>query len=258
MPKMLAGEQWGLATTLAVGIGASAASGTSTTLDYELDRQEIDVSAADLVNGRVVLKATMPVGSTGTIYEVGLFHGIQAQVASARVLGVTDALSTWTNATLSATNSRITGNTRKIDFVTSGTTNAEMADFTEDLSDFTTGAVVIAFNATTNLSSARLRLGTDSSNYYEFVISSPAVGYNIRRLTMASATVTGTPSWGALSYLAIRPSATAGGGGSMYVDGIRVEQVGGTLIARSVLGTPFVLDPTIETNIEYALDVDVL
>jgi hypothetical protein len=106
----------------------------------------------------------------------------------------------------------------------------------------------------------RIRLGTDSSNYYEFLISSPATGYNIRNFTKSQATVTGTPTWSNIEYMAVRPSGTAGGSGSVYIDGMKFETdplaAGTLLVARKVLGTVFTPDANIPSEIEYPLVVN--
>lgn len=254
--EVFAGQETSLATYMAFGIGSAAEALGNTALSYEVTRVQITSVSADTVNGRVVYKGVLPPGTISTLYEIGLYSGEAFDLA--KVLSFTDPIIDWTNATIVTTNSRITGSTVKVDFVTSGTTNAELLGISEDLSTFVnTDSVYLAFHASTNLSSLRIRLGTDASNYFQFTVASPTVGYNTQKFNVADATVVGTPDWAAITYMAIRPSATAGGGGSVWFDGMRFEPPAGTLVARELLSSPTALDTSIESEIEYALEVDV-
>lgn len=246
-----------MAGSIVLGTGTTAAALGDKSLVSEIVRLPVLSSNVDTAGNRWVFTASLPANSINTVYEVGLYSEVSTTpVAKAVPL----SQFSWTNGTFSATNARAAIQAVKIDYVASGTTNAEISDFFEDYSSFVaTDRLAVAFHATANISSVRVRLGTDSSNYYEFVIASPTTGYNVHKLAFSSATKTGTPSWDNLTYLAVRPSATAGGAGSLYLDSIRAEyntlDPVNILVARAVLGTPQVIDNTMDTDVEYSFGV---
>ena len=81
--------------------------------------------------------------------------------------------------------------------------------------------------------------------------------YNIQKFLKSDAEVVGVPDWSTIHYMAIRPSATVTGPGSVYFDAVKFESSEGILVSRSVLGTPLNVDPNLTTRIEYAIPVTV-
>lgn len=256
--RFLAGQVSRFGGSLALGVGTTAAVLGDIALNYEVVRLPVASMNVDLDTDKIIFRADLPPGTLNTIYEIGLYS--EDQILSSNVPLDLAGLATWTNATLVTTNARVSPLTAKVDFVANGTTNAELIGFSQDWSGFVgTDQVAVAFQATSNLSTLRVRVGTDSANYYEFLFSSPIVGYNIKRVPLSSATVTGSPDLSNLVYLAVRPSATAGGSGSVFVDSIQLEanplSSTNLLVARTVLGTPYVTDPNISNDVEYSLGV---
>lgn len=250
-----------IAGSLALGVGAQAATLSDTKLHFEVVRVPITSVSADMDNNRLVFKTQIAPGLINTAYEIGIFSSA-VESSNFKALSLFGAGSTWVNGTLDATNARAGSTALKIDYVANGTTNAEFTGVAEDLSSFRDNdSFAVAFHAGANLSSVRVRMGTNSSNYYEYVIASPTAGYNIYRANRSTATITGTPSWDNISYIAVRPSATAGGAGSIWFEGIRFEDNAldstSLLVARSVLATPKVIDPDINTDIEYSLGINI-
>lgn len=251
-----------IGASLAFGVGATAATVNDTRLVYEVIRVPVLSVSADLSNDIIVFRASLPPGQINQIYEVGLWSANPA-VSKNMTLNVLGGNGVWTNGTLSNSNARANPNALKIDYVANGTTNAELSGLVADLSTFTDNdSVVVGYHATTNLSNVRVRLGTDASNYYEFVLPAPtANAYNVARLSRATATKTGSPDWSAITYVAVRPTGTAAGAGSIYFDGIRFEENSlnnnNQLVARSVLGTPFAADPDIASDVEYSLEISI-
>lgn len=250
-----------IAGSLALGVGTTAATANDTKLAFEVVRVPLTSIAADIDNNRLVFKASIVPGQVNTIYEVGLYSE-QIATANVRTLNLLGSTGLWTNGTLDATNARANLRALKIDYVANGTTNAELTGIRENLSMFDdVDSFVVAFHAGSNLSSVRVRLGSDSANYFEFVVASPTAGYNIARMNRSTATKTGTPDWSNISYVAVRPSATAGGAGSIWFDGISFEdnalENNNLLVARSVLATPKAADQNINTDIEYSLGINI-
>lgn len=243
---------------LAFGVGTTAANVADTQLVNEVYRAPVASVNADLSNSRLVFKSVIPAGSINTIYEVGLYSG-SADLTQRKNITLYGGNGLWTNGAFTATNARASAQAVKIDYVANGTTNAEVSGIAEDFSSFVNSdSLVVGFYATTNLSSVRIRLGTDASNYYEAVIAAPvASSYNVHKILRSAMTKTGTPTWDAITYMAARPSATAGGAGSIYLDtvGFQSNMLGGNnvLVARWVLVTPKVTDLNIVSEVEYSL-----
>lgn len=248
-----------IADSLGFGVGATAASLGDVRLGYEVVRVPILSINVDPGSDRIVFRAQVQPGQIKTIYEIGLWaSGLSSPEATN--LSLLDGPSVWTNGTLSSSNARISTSALQVNYVANGTTNAEVSGFLVDLSRYSDAdAMVVAYHATTNLSSVRVRLGTDATNYYEWLLPAPvANGYNIARVSRSAATKTGTPDWAAVTYAAIRPSATAGGSGSIFLDGIRFESnslsVSNLLVARSVI-TPSTIDPDVTSDVEYSVRI---
>lgn len=259
--RLLARQANQIGGALALGVGTKAANVNDVNLEYEVVRTEIISTSIDSSTGDLVFRAQFNPGSIKTVYEMGVWSSTLATSAgySMGLLGA--SLTPWTNGTLTSTNARANLNALQVNYVANGTTNAELTGFFADLSGYTdSDSIVVAYYATTNLSSVRIRLGRDSSNYYEFVLPAPvANSYNVARLQRSAATKTGTLDWSSLTYAAVRPSATAGGSGSIFFDGVRVEpnslSTNNLLVARTVLTTPHTLDADITSDIEYSLKV---
>lgn len=257
-----AGQIGQIAEVLALGVSLSAATVNDTRLNFEAVRLPIASISVDPDADRIVFRATASPGILKTAYEVGLWSSA-AGPDPGRMLSLSDVTNPWVNGTLSNANGRVNSNTVQVDYVANGTTNAELTGFFEDLSSFGgTDSLVVGYHATTNLSSTRIRFGSDSSNYFEFVLPAPTINaYNIARLNLSAATAVGSPNWGAINYLAVRPSATAAGTGSVFLDAIRFEANSITgnslLVARSTLATPYILSTTADNDIEYSLKIGI-
>lgn len=250
--------------SLAFGVGSAAPNINDKRLQYEVVRVPIRSVNVDPNTDHMVFQAQLPAGSIKTIYEVGLWSSTLSTVDEGYTLGILGPVSgAWTNGTLTSNNARANANALQVNYSASGTTNAELYGFSIDLSKFTDGdSVVFGYHATANLSGVRVRLGTNSTNYFEFALPSPtANSYNVARLARGAANRTGSPDWERISYVAVRPSGTSAGSGSIFFDGIRLEPYSlsdtDLLVARSVLSTPHNVDQDMTSDVEYALKVTV-
>lgn len=262
--RFLAKQSADIASYLALGTTTTAANVNDTRLGFEVVRVPILSTSVDPNTDKIVFRGQVPQGSISTAYEIGLLSS-STTVESGRALGVLGSTLpvAWTNGTMTSVNARANTTSLKVDYVANGTTNAELTGLFEDLSTFRdVDSLVVAYYATTNLSSVKVRMGTDSTNYYEFTLPAPvANSYNVARVARSAAVRTGTATWGAINYIALRPSATAAGSGSIYLDGMRFESNsldnGNLLVARTVLATPTVMDADIDSDIEYSIGVNI-
>lgn len=262
--RFFAGETARIADTMVFGVGTTSVTNADTKLAMEIVRVPITSINADMANGRVVFKSSLNPGQIKTIYEMALYSNPDKNTEPGRTLaGLFNGPGIWSNATYAEQNARANTSALKLDYVSNGTTTSELFGLAEDLSSYIgSDQLAFAFYPTANLSSIRFRLGTDSSNYYEFAVTSgiTQAGYNIVRVNKSTATTTGSPDWSSIRYVAVRPSATAGGPGSVYFDGIRLErgdQGTSRMVARVVLSTPKDIDTAIPTEIEYAMGINI-
>ena len=249
--------------SLAFGVGSTAPTVNDTRLGYEVLRVPIQSVNVDPASDRIVFRVELQPRQIKTIYEVGLWSGQFVGLEGLRISNGEGLPVTWNNGTVTNQNARAYSNTIQINYVANGTTNADLSGFAVDASQFTDiDSLVVGYYATVNLSSVRVRLGTDSSNYYEFVLPAPiANSYNVARVTRSAATKVGSPAWNNLTYMAVRPSATGAGSGSIFFDGMRFEPnnmaEANLLVARSVLSTPHSPDVDIVSDVEYSLRINI-
>lgn len=250
-----------IGAALAFGVSPTAATVNDVRLGFEVVRVPVISVNVDPSADRIVFRAQIQPGQIKTVYEIGLWSSALDSTINTN-LNLMNAMMPWTNGTLTSSNARIGTNAVQINYVANGTTSAEVSGFSTDLSRFTDAdSMVVAYYATTNLSSVRVRLGADSTNYYEWVLPAPvANSYNIARVSRSAASKTGTPDWWRINYASVRPSATAAGAGSIFFDGIRFEsnnlETNNLLVARSVI-TPATIDPNITSDVEYSLKVSI-
>lgn len=253
-----------IGTHLAFGVGNATAVLGDVTLNFEAFRIPVASTFFDSDSDRLIFKGSIPPGQIAKVYEIGLVYDLAAGDGSVSVPLFDTTGSVWTGGTIVTTNARVGSDNIKIDVAANGTIMASVDDLGADLSTFvSTDAVAASFTADANTSSVRVRLGSDSSNYVEFLYNSPAVGYNTMRALISSGTTTGTPDLTAINYVAARVSAKASGDTSVYFDGLRFEDNGvddpesNLLVARFVPGSPVDIDNDLVSDVEYSLVITV-
>lgn len=92
----------------------------------------------------------------------------------------------------------------------------------------------------TAISSFKIRIGSDSSNYAELTFTVPTSNdWAYASVKFANATITGTPNWTAVDYLQVRIAHTAGS--SIKLNGIRVNSEG-SFTLYNVQAAPTIFD----------------
>lgn len=266
--RYLAGQAGTLVGAISVGVGATAATLTDERMQFEFARVPVDVIDFDMVNNQLIFKGTLDEEVEGKIYEIGIWTDEFNNAAGSQSVGLItsfDSLSEdWSVETFDSAITRIGTDSLKFTPAASGTSSSVLTGITLDLVDYSSlDTFVLAYNIdnafTANL---KVRLRTDSSNYYEFTVTSPTAGYKFSTFTKGSATVVGTPSWADINEIEVRATATAGGSASVEFEGLRIEDVDSIapeygLIARFI---PSVVETKLEgivQDIEYALPVTV-
>jgi hypothetical protein len=250
--RAVAGQQVGVASHIAVGVGDTAATATDQRLELETRRVEIDSVSIDYANEYVIYKCTLPTDFIGKVYETAL---VNSPVSVNTI--VTDFASDgveWSGGSANSTYTRIGSESLRSNPATSATDNIS-ATVSASLSDV--DEIVVAYHVVTAPASMSIRLRTDGSNYY-YASLPTGTGYHIERISVASGlSVTGAPS--SLNSVEVVVTSTAGASADVHFDGLVTStgQDSGSLTARHVLSTPKAATADRVLEIEYSLVVSV-
>lgn len=266
--RYLAGQSGTLVGAMSVGIGNAAPTLNDQRMQFEFARVPVAVTDYDFANDLLIFKSTLEEEVEGTIYEIALWTD-EINSASgnqeSRLLTSFDSESEeWDIETFDTANTRIGIDSLKHTPAASGTSASLLTGITLDLGDFTSlDTFVLAYYVGNgNTGSIKVRLRTDSANYYEFTVNTPTSGYKFTSFQKGTATVVGTPDWSDISEIEVRTTAGAGGSASVQYDGLRIEDVDSVapeygLIARHVLASPIVKTEGTVQDFEYALPVSI-
>ena len=257
----MAGYTARLAGGLVVGIGTLAATLSDKTLQFEVGRCPVDLSAADYANNAVVFKGQLPAELECTIYEVGAKTlPTSSAMYDSQLLLDFNSSDTFSAGTLSPTNSRL-GQALNITAAASTTTTSVISNIFYDLSGYGPSDQFTLIYRANNafVSNLTMRFKTDSSNYYAVSFGAPTSGtYAIISFNKSVPVANGSPDWGNITSVEFSVTATSGGTASIDIDGLRVEDRDSNreedvLVSRSVLGTPVTKTIGIPLDIEYAI-----
>lgn len=249
--RAVAGQRVGVASHIAVGVGATAATAGDQRLEFETSRVEIESVAVDYINDYVIYKATLPQTFAGEIREVGLLDS----PISPNII-VTDFSfdgTEWSGGTASSTYTRIGTESLRSNPGVSATQNIS-ATVSVLLSD--AEEIIVAYHVVTAPSSLSIRLRTDGSNYYSASLAT-TTGYHVQRVSLASLSTTGVPS--SIDSIETVVTSTGGASADVHWDGLATVsgQQSGELAARHVLVTPKATSTGRALEIEYSLAVSV-
>lgn len=262
--KYLAGYVGSIAQGIAVGAGSTPAVVGDTSLAFEWNRQPITVISADQVNTAVIFKGQIPSESSGSIYEVGLWSAIEPGKAydSRLLLDFDSLLDVWSTGTWQTTTHRIGIDGLRLNPATNTTQTASLVALSLDLSGYSDlDEFRLAYTVNSAfVSTAKLVLHTDASNYFTYTVTGPSIGYKITPFSKSNCVVTGSPTWSSITSIDVVVTSTAGGSGSVDFDGLRIEDKSSSredyvLVSRAVLGTPIVKAIGSPLEFEYSLDV---
>lgn len=254
--RYMAGWVPSIALSMAFGVGESAESPTSTSLDFEVGRSDVDIVSYDFEQDKLVFKATLDEGFDATLHEVALYS-LESNISSgeygSRLLTSFDSeTEVWQQAgapaTYSDTNTRVGADSVLVTAAASGSVTVTQADIILNLSGYSAAdEFVFAFYCDNgNVSTLRFRLKTDNANYYDISIAAADIsaGFNIVRVPKGAATATGNPSWEFITSMEVTVNAKSTGGVSVNLEGVRIEDMDTVaqdyvMVARSKLAIPF-------------------
>lgn len=266
--RYLANQAGQVAGAVSFGIGNSAASTADERLQFEFARTPLSLIQYDPVTDRLVFKGTLPSEVSGTIYEVGLWTSEANNISvnqEARIITTFDSESEeWDIETFDSVSTRIGVDSLKHTPAASATSTSMMTGLSMDFVENTSqDSFILAYDVqNANTANIKLRFRTDASNYYEYTVTSPTVGFKFSTFLKGAATVVGTPDWADINELSVSTTSTAGGASAVEFEGLRIEdndtynQDYG-LIARLVPATPVAKPDGQILDFEYHLAVTI-
>lgn len=266
--RYLAGQAGTMVGAISVGIGDTAANLNDKRLQFEFARIPVLVTAYDFANDKLVFKGTLDEGIAGQIREIGVWtsesNGALGSQQSFLVTTFDSDEEQWDIATFDTVGARIGSDGLKHTPAASATSASVLTGVTLDFEDYSSqDTFVLAYNPeNANTANIKIRFRTDSANYYEFTITSPATGYKFHTFVKGTATVVGVPDWGNINEVEVRTTATAGGSASVKFDGLRAEDTDTVapeygLVARFVPVAPVTKAAGIIQDIEFAIPVTI-
>lgn len=251
-----------LVTDLAIGAGAKSESASDSSLDLQFYSVPVETISVDQISKKIYYKSTLPIDLVGKIYEVGAFYksGLSdnAQFSSV-VFNFDQNYESWSTFA-SGSNSR-TGNSMLLAAATSATTVTTLQNFLFNLSTIGYGSLIkMGIYSNANTQSVTLKLGTDSSNYYQKTFSTIVSGYQVLSDTFENFTKVGTPDIESIAYAQLTIVAKSSGSSSVEFDIIVIEDsasfsAGTVLVGRKLLTVPVDKLAGQELEIQYELDI---
>jgi hypothetical protein len=218
----------------------------------------------DYVSQKLIFKGTVPQNEQFAIWEVGSLVESATDGRGRLLLSFDSDMEAWTGGSFQTDANRIGGDSFRVNAALSATSTGALASTFIDVSDFSdTDKFTLAYAPVDgNLASAKVRLKTDASNYWEYSLTGLTAGYKVESWTKAQMTKTGTPAWDNITAVDVIVTAKAAGATNVDFDGLRIDLVTGLgldapLVSRTVLGAAVVKSAEPEMDVEYELDVTI-
>lgn len=254
--RYMAGQVPSIALSMAFGVGESPESASDTRLLFEVGRSDIELTAYDFIQDKLVFKSTLDEGFDATLYEVALYslesNNGAGEYGSRLLFSFDSETETWMQAgspaTYTTANTRIGANSVQLALAANGSATVSSGGGLTDLGGYSAAdEFVFAFFCDNgNVSSIRFRFLTDTANYYDVTVpaSSISTGFNVVRILKGAAVPTGIPQWNTITETQVTVSAKNTGSVTVNLEGIRIEDMDTpaadyVMVARSLLALPF-------------------
>lgn len=278
--KYLSRENSEYATKISLGVGTSAPSATDEFLDFEIFPVPITFKTVDYTKTptQLVFRASLPFIFKGVIREAGI------ATVGGSILGDLNEINdnneivctfdqdyeTWTTPSgvqyvlndLEGTPLLRVGDSGLQISSNNSTVTSEFENITTFVGAYSDSDIMkVAFNVASSVpSSISIVFEEDVLNYYTATISSASIslGYNIIEIPFSSFVATGNPRIDATVNISV--SVTSPTSSVVTMDGIRFDQYSdldrSTLVSRSVLTTPLVVEGGFPFDVEYRVGFD--
>lgn len=261
--QILAGKTTGFASSILVGVGATAPTADDTTLDFTVEGATILNTMVDDVTNKIFFKTSLPVDKQYKIYELGCYaaDGTTAkQYQQNSLLLSFGELTTWTDSsgthTLNSTNTRIGVSSIRYSLLAAGVGRGS-TPFQIGLDQLPTYTQFKLAYFANNIADIKVRFKTTDTDYYEgSIVPATNNAYNISSVNKSAFTITGSPSWATITNIEMQATAT-GSAGTIDLDSLRYDvttTADSLLLSRALPASP-VLKPAGSTmDIEYLLE----
>lgn len=274
--QYLARQQDSYGDTIVLGIGTSTPSDSDEYLDFTNFAVPVQGYFYDDTNNEIVYQAIVPSGVIAKIYEAGLATNYPFLLTSNTDTvsnssdlicnfdenedwNLTSGIEFYTDSSLSILRSQ----NNSLRYTLTNTTKTSTLLYPNIFKLYDDSDILkIALNIATNLPTGitiKFYDSANSSNYYEWTLSSLSLGYNIKEIEIGSLTQpVSALSLSDINTIEISVASTADT--VIDFDAIRVDHIsdsfGYVLISRSVLTTPSTLSLEAPIDIEYRLEFD--
>lgn len=273
--KYLSRETAEYATKIVLGVGTTTATATDEFLDFEIFPVPITFKSVDYTQTptQLVFRSTLPFVFKGVIREAGL-----ATVGGVILGDVSDIndnneivctfdqdFETWTTPSgvqyvlndLEGTPLLRIGDAGLQISANNNTVTSEFENITSFVGAYSDADIMkVAFNVSSSVpTSIAIKFEEDASNYYIATINAAdiSLGYNVVEIPFSSFVATGSPRIDATVNISV--SVTSSSSSVVTMDGIRFDQYSdldrSTLVSRSVLATPLVVEGGFPFDVEY-------
>lgn len=256
--------------SIAFGIGTAAEAVGDKRLQFETGRSDVILTTYDFVNNKLIFKSNIPTTYSGKINEIALYsmatNPSAGESGGMLITTIDSSTEQWTDTTtaleseFATTNAKL-GTDALRQSTASGASKTDSLDVDIDLSGYSpSDTFVLAYNVQNAFTSdVVVRFMVDDSNYYSFSLGAQTAGYKITSFTKGTATITGTPTWDAITKVRVNSGST-GGAGQVDFDGLRIDDTDTldqdyVMVARELLSTTFTKVEGRANEIEFALDV---
>lgn len=273
----LSKQSYEYATKITLGVGSSTPSVNDEFMGFEIFPVPVQFKTIDATQTptQIVFRASLPSVFKGVITEAGL-----ASIGGVLLGGISDindnndliavfddtyeAWSTPTNVVFVSNDLEGTpllkiGDSGLQITASSGTTTSTYDNISSYVGSYVNGdKLKVAFNVASSIpTSVAIKFAVDGSNYYTATINAAdmALGYNVKTIDFSSMTATGTPLIQNTTSMSV--SVTSSSSSVVTMDGIRFDEYSdldkATLVSRSLLATPLVVEGGYPFDIEYRL-----
>jgi len=259
--KFLSRERASWADVIAVGAAEGSPLASNLSLGLEFWREQIDLKRYS--NGSVIVRATIPVNTSGKIYELGIYAAQSSESISEKssvIRSFDTSTEEWVGGTLELNFQRV--GTSAIKASASSIGESIYSPFIGNLRSYTTDSVfkIGYVRESSGVTEVLIRFKADDDNYREVSFSPIGGGYQVYQWQLSDFSVVGNPDWSEIYEIEI----ISVGSGNIIYDAIisRQTRPGEVLVSRSLISSSYALD-FIEKNslrelqIEYSLDLGI-
>lgn len=265
--RYLAGNLSAWAGGIALGTGSVAPAATDTKLQFEYTRIGVDLRAADVPAGTIVVKGSVPTRLSGSVYELGLYpfaRNGSTEHSGLMLIDFDADTEVLSGGTKNTTNYRTGTSSYGVAPAASATASVVASQIRSDLSGYGNqdSFSLAYFINDANTASIVVRLKVDDANYFQYTVTPGTVtGYRVSDWLKSEFVATGSPSWEGIASAEFIVTAGAAGATAVQFDGLRINDLDlypdYALVSRAVLATPIQKFAGEQMDVEYSIGFNI-